>query len=72
MYKCGPSIMVLSHIETTKYHKVSETYHTVNDAMKQRYGLNSYTVNSRYLDFGYLESPLISKRKFGPCFNTEI
>ena len=30
------------------------------------------TVNSRYLDFGYLESPLISKRKFGPCFNTEI
>ena len=31
-----------------------------------------YTVNSRYLDFGYLESPLISKRKFGPCFNTEI
>ena len=31
-----------------------------------------YTVRSRYLDFGYLESPLISKRKFGPCFNSEI
>ena len=30
------------------------------------------TVNSRYLDFGYLESPLISKRNCGPCFNTEI
>ena len=28
-------------------------------------------VNSRYLDFGYLELPLISKRKSGPCFNTE-
>ena len=31
-----------------------------------------YTVNSRYLDFDYLEQPLISKRKSGPCFNTEI
>ena len=30
------------------------------------------TVNSRYLDFGYLEKPRISKRKSGPCFNTEI
>ena len=32
----------------------------------------TYTVNSRYLDFGYLEKTLISKRKSGPCFNTEI
>ena len=30
------------------------------------------TVDSRYLDFGYLEKPLMSKRKSGPCFNTEI
>ena len=34
--------------------------------------LIKHTVNSRYLDFGYLESPLISNRKFGPCFNIEI
>ena len=27
------------------------------------------TVNSRYLDFGYLEQPLISKRNSGPCLN---
>ena len=26
----------------------------------------------RYLDFGYLEQPLISKRKSDPCFNIEI
>ena len=32
----------------------------------------SYTVDPRYLDFDYLELPLISKRKSGPCFNTEI
>ena len=25
------------------------------------------TVDSRYLDFDYLELPLISKRKSGPC-----
>ena len=30
------------------------------------------TVDSRYLDFGYLEQPLISKRKSDPCFNIEI
>ena len=30
------------------------------------------TVNSRYLDFGYLEQLLISKKKSGPCYNTEI
>ena len=30
------------------------------------------TVDSRYLDFGYLEQPLISKKKSGPCYNTEI
>ena len=28
-----------------------------------------YTVDSRYLDLGYLEQPLISKRKSGPCLN---
>ena len=27
------------------------------------------TVDSRYLDFGYLEQPLISKTKSGPCLN---
>ena len=32
----------------------------------------AFTVNSSYLDFDYLELPLISKRKSGPCFNTEI
>ena len=31
-----------------------------------------YTVDSRYLDFGYLEQPLISKKKSGPCLNIEI
>ena len=31
-----------------------------------------YTVDSRYLDFGYLEQPLISKKKSGPCLNREI
>ena len=30
------------------------------------------TVDSRYLDFCYLEQPLILKRKSGPCYNTEI
>ena len=33
---------------------------------------NEYTVDSRYLDFGYLEQPLISKKKSGPCLNIEI
>ena len=32
----------------------------------------SITVDSRYLDFGYLEQPLISKNKPGPCSNIEI
>ena len=27
------------------------------------------TVHSRYLDFGYLEQPFISKKKPGPCLN---
>ena len=31
-----------------------------------------YTVDSRYLDLAYLEQPLISKWKPGPCFNMEI
>ena len=31
-----------------------------------------YTLDSRYLDFGYLEQPLISKKKSGPCLNIEI
>ena len=30
------------------------------------------TVDSRYLDFGYLEYSLISKRKSDHCFNIEI
>ena len=29
------------------------------------------TVDSRYLHFGYLELPLIWKRKSDPCFNIE-
>ena len=32
----------------------------------------AYTVDPRYLDFGYLEKLLISKRKSDPCFNIEI
>ena len=32
----------------------------------------SNTVDSRYLELTYLEQPLISKWKSGPCFNTEI
>ena len=28
----------------------------------------TYTVDSRYLDFGYPEQPLISKRKSDPCY----
>ena len=31
--------------------------------------VHTHTVDSRYLDFGYLEEPLISKRKSGPCLN---
>ena len=34
--------------------------------------INIYTVASRYLDFGYLEQPLISKRQSDPCFNIQI
>ena len=30
-----------------------------------------YTVDSLYLDFGYLELPLISRRKSDPCFNID-
>ena len=30
------------------------------------------TVDTRYLELAYLEYPLISKWKFGPCYNTEI
>ena len=30
------------------------------------------TVDPRYLDFGFLEQPLISKRKSDPCFYIEI
>ena len=30
------------------------------------------TVDSSYLDFGYLEQPLVSKKKSGPCLNIEI
>ena len=30
------------------------------------------TVDSRYLEYDYLELPLISKRKSGPCLNIEI
>ena len=32
----------------------------------------TYTVDSRYLDLGYLEQPLISKRKSDPCFRIEF
>ena len=28
--------------------------------------------DSRYFDFAYLEQPLLSKWKSGPCFNMEI
>ena len=38
--------------------------------LQLRYFVN--TVNSRYLDFDYFEKSLTSKRKLGPCFNTEI
>ena len=31
-----------------------------------------HTVDFRYLDFGYLEQLLISKKKSGPCLNIEI
>ena len=41
-------------------------------AALHRIYLNVSTVDSRYLDFGYLEQPLISKRKSDPRFNTEI
>ena len=47
-----------------------------NDAFPRKdallFSADTSKVNSRYLDFGYLEKPLISKRKSGPCFNTEI
>ena len=39
--------------------------------MKKKYlcVYDKYTVESRYFDLGYLEQPLISKRKPGPCLN---
>ena len=33
---------------------------------------NSDTVEPRYLELAYLELPLISKRKSGPCFNMKL
>ena len=30
------------------------------------------TVEPRYLELAYLELPLISKRKSGPCFNMKL
>ena len=44
-------------IPTEKGNKISTVASTVS------------TVDSRYLDFGYLEQPLISKKKSGPCLN---
>ena len=40
--------------------------------IKQWDSVTYSTVDSRYLDFGYLENPLISNRKSDPCFNIEI
>ena len=36
------------------------------------FGINTNTVDSRYLDFDYLKYALVSKRKSGPCLNIEI
>ena len=45
----------------------------MSDSNKNFFFITMYnTVNSRHLDFDYLEKLLISKRKSGPCFNTEI
>ena len=48
----------------------------ITDALGRRFILTlcaatskAYTVDSRYLNFGYLEKPLISKWKNGPCLN---
>ena len=37
-----------------------------------RLNLATYTVDCRYLELAYLELPLVSKWKSGPCFTTEI
>ena len=34
--------------------------------------LDAFTVDSLYLDLAYLEKPVISNWKPGPCFNMEI
>ena len=39
---------------------------------QKKWSVLTNTVASRYLDFGYLELPLISKRKSDPCINIEI
>ena len=49
-----PCQMPMPNIEPTKAVAVTSLRHTVD---------------SRYLDFGYLEQPLISKRNSGPCLN---
>ena len=54
---------------------------TIRIILRHQVGFQSYmtdksaclhfptTVDSRYFDLGYLEQPLISKRKSGPCLN---
>ena len=58
-----------------RLHMLYSTYYsnmTQNDMRILLEAHLQYTVDPRYLDFGYLDKPLISKRKADPCFNTEI
>ena len=43
--------------------------HHLNESSTNDFVKDDDTVDSRYLNFSYLEQPLISKRKSGPCLN---
>ena len=55
-------------LQLMKYFCLNEKRNSMDKVEIFRIGY-SKTVDSRYLDFGYLEQPLISKRKSGPCLN---
>ena len=42
---------------------------TTGNWKRKFYDINASTVEPRYLELGYFELPLISKWKFGPCYN---
>ena len=52
--------------------RADNLWYTAAITKKWNFTYYGTTVDSRYLDFGYLEQPLISKKKSGPCLNIEI